>query len=465
MSWTRGLLALLAVCVLLVTGSVSCGTHGAQERKDGRSVAPVGKVLDDTDHEGRHYREVDKENAPDVGIEVQPATDDCWTVRLTVQNFTFSPAATKAKAVSGRGVAVLFVDDRPVTTLRTPSYRLPSAYVPQGTHKVTARLYADDGTVWAVDGTPVESTADVTASKPESTGSGGSGARSMEGGASELRPTGSAGDTLEAQPIARVGGGGVSYQRVVVGGGVAGSRGVLGAGGGVAGSGGVVGAGCGVAGSRVGMGAGGRASEPPLTTRIRAASDVPAAAGTAAGAPDAQAVAGTGGGLLALRVGATSLAVSSGAGVVLDGRAVAGIGLPGSRVGARTVAAGSSLAVSSGAGVVLDVQAVAGASLPGAWVGIRTAAAGPSLMTSPSTGVAADVQPLAGKGLSGAWVGIRTVAAGSSLTASSGAGVAADVQAVAGKGLSGSQVGARTAAVEPSLTAGIGVGARPGGGR
>ncbi|MGW0422654.1 hypothetical protein [Streptomyces sp. NPDC003015] len=360
MSWTRGLLALLAVCVLLVTGSVSCGTHGAQERKDGRSVSPVGKVLDDTDHEGRHYREVDPENAPDVGIEVQPATDDCWTVRLTVDNFTFSPAATKAKAVSGHGVAVLLVDDRPVTTLRTPSYRLASAYVPQGTHKVTARLYADDGTVWAVDGTPVESTADVTASKPEATGSGGSGARSMGSGASELWPTGSAGDALEAQPIERVGVGGVSYPRAAVGGGGAGSRGVPGAGGGgagsrgvpgagggVAGSRGVLGAGGGVAGSRVDVGVSGRASEPPLTTRIRAASDVPPAAGTAAGAPNAQAVSGTGGGLLALRVGATAPAASSGVGVVLDGQAVAGAGLSGSWVGIRTAAAGSSLTAST----------------------------------------------------------------------------------------------------------------------
>jgi hypothetical protein len=164
MSWTRGLLALLAVCVLLVTGSVSCGADGARKHKDGQSVSPVGKVLGDTDHEGRHYREVDQENAPDVGIVVQPDTADGWSVRLTVQNFTFSPATTKAKAVSGRGFAVLFVDDRPVATLRTPSCRLPAAYVPQGTHKVTARLYADDGTVWAVDGTPVESTADVPAS-------------------------------------------------------------------------------------------------------------------------------------------------------------------------------------------------------------------------------------------------------------------------------------------------------------
>ncbi|MFF7951280.1 SPRY domain-containing protein [Streptomyces griseorubiginosus] len=180
MSWTRGLLAALAVCVVLVTGSVSCGASGEQGQGDGQSVSPVGKVLGDTDGEGRHYREVDKKNAPEVGIEVQPATDDCWSVRLTVENFAFSPDGTEAEAVSGRGVAVLLVDDRPVTTLRTPTYRLAAAYVPQGTHKVTARLYADDGTVWAVDGDPVESTADVTASEPQTSTSPAAGTPGTE---------------------------------------------------------------------------------------------------------------------------------------------------------------------------------------------------------------------------------------------------------------------------------------------
>ena len=210
MSWTRGLIALLAVCVVLMTGSVSCGASGAQERKDGQSVSPVGKVLDDTDEEGRHYREVDKDNAPDVGIEVQPNTDDSWSVRLTVENFTFSPAGTRAKAVSGRGVAVVFVDDRPVTTLRAPSCRLAAAYVPQGTHKVTARLYADDGTVWAVDGDPVESTADVTASKPRPTGNGASSpqaGRGTDGGSESGAGTSAGGGASGSRPIMSMAGG------------------------------------------------------------------------------------------------------------------------------------------------------------------------------------------------------------------------------------------------------------------
>lgn len=165
MSWTRGLPAALAVCVLLLTGSAGCGSGDAHEGKHGQSASPVGKVLDDTDQEGRHYREVQKQDAPEVGIEVQPDADNAWDVRLTVRNFRFSAKGAKPRAVAGRGVAYIFVDDRLVTRLRGLNCRLPAHLVPRGTHHVTARLYADDGTVWAVKSEPVESTADITASE------------------------------------------------------------------------------------------------------------------------------------------------------------------------------------------------------------------------------------------------------------------------------------------------------------
>ncbi|KOU57868.1 hypothetical protein ADK57_37410 [Streptomyces sp. MMG1533] len=180
MAWTRALLAALAVCVLLLTGSAGCGTGGADEQKNGGDApSPVGEVLNDTDGEGRHYREVDDKEAPDVGIEVQPDTDDSWRVRLALQDFRFSPAGAK-EAVAGRGIVRLFVDGHLVARLRTPEYRLSARYVPHGTHHVTARLYADDGTVWAVDGEPVESTADITASG--SSGPSGSSAPSALSG-------------------------------------------------------------------------------------------------------------------------------------------------------------------------------------------------------------------------------------------------------------------------------------------
>lgn len=177
MPWTRTLLAASAVCVLLLTGSTACGSGEARDPGDGGvSPSPVGKVLDDTDDDGRHYREVGKDEAPGVAIEVQPDPDgdgSGWDVRLTLHAFRFSPVGAEARAVAGRGLAYLFVDGRLVTRLRALDHRLPADLVPRGTHQVTVRLYADDGTVWAVDGDPVESTADVTASEAETdTGTG-----------------------------------------------------------------------------------------------------------------------------------------------------------------------------------------------------------------------------------------------------------------------------------------------------
>ncbi|MFC0494478.1 hypothetical protein ACFFKE_05860 [Streptomyces mutabilis] len=169
MSWTRGVLAVLAVCVLLLTGSAGCGSSDTGDAEARDSVTPVGRLLDVTDEEGRRYREVDAEDAPEVGIEVQPAGDDSWDVRLTVRDFRFSPAGTEARAVAGRGLAHLFLDGDLITRLRGPYHRLDAALVPRGTHQLTVRLYADDGTGWAVDGKPVESTADITASDAEPT--------------------------------------------------------------------------------------------------------------------------------------------------------------------------------------------------------------------------------------------------------------------------------------------------------
>lgn len=144
--------------------------RGGEEPEAGDSATPVGKLVEDTDEEGRRYREVDAELAPEVGVEVQPEADDSWDVRLTVRDFRFSPEGTQAKAVAGRGVARLFLDGDLLTLLRGPRYRLPAGLVPRGTHQLTVRLYADDDTVWAVDGEPVESTADITASDAEPTG-------------------------------------------------------------------------------------------------------------------------------------------------------------------------------------------------------------------------------------------------------------------------------------------------------
>ncbi|MEU9478328.1 hypothetical protein [Streptomyces sp. NPDC048191] len=164
-SWTRRTLAALAAGVLLPLGAAACATGHAQGGTV--SPSPVGKVLDDTDGTGRHLREVDKKGAPEVGVEVTPDSGGGWDVRLTFRHFRCSAPGAGPKAVTGRGLVYLFVDGRRITGLRSHGYHLPDGLVRHGTHHVTARLYADDGTVWAVHGKPVQSTADITVSGEE----------------------------------------------------------------------------------------------------------------------------------------------------------------------------------------------------------------------------------------------------------------------------------------------------------
>ncbi|MFJ4524029.1 hypothetical protein ACIP4Y_24315 [Streptomyces sp. NPDC088810] len=168
MSWTkrkRGPLAALAVCVLLPFGAAACTAgeaHGGTV-----SPSPVGKVLDETDDTGRNLREVPTKNAPRVGIEVTPDPAGGWDVRLAFRHFRCSAPGARPAAVTGHGFARLFVDGRGIARLHGPAYHVAAGVVPHGTHAVTARLYADDGTVWAVHGKPVESTADITVSDAE----------------------------------------------------------------------------------------------------------------------------------------------------------------------------------------------------------------------------------------------------------------------------------------------------------
>ncbi|MFI8189046.1 hypothetical protein ACIF8T_09655 [Streptomyces sp. NPDC085946] len=166
MSWTRSRTAALAACVLLLGGVTGCGAGGAREQGEGPPASPSGGPLRDADARDRPHREVDEEDAPRVRVEVQPGAGGAWDVRLSVRAFRFSPAGAAPRAVAGRGLARLYLDGRPVAELRAPAYRLPARLVPRGTHQVTARLYADDGTAWAVDGEPVQSTADITVSGP-----------------------------------------------------------------------------------------------------------------------------------------------------------------------------------------------------------------------------------------------------------------------------------------------------------
>ncbi|MEB8339907.1 hypothetical protein [Streptomyces endophyticus] len=148
----------LLTCALLA-GVVGCGGDGGGPRN-------AGEVLSRTDGAGHHYRRVPKEGAPEIGLIVKPETGPAggWEVRIWIRRFRLSPQGTPARAIKGHGYARLYLDGRSLARLRAVDYRLPGTRLHRGTHHLTARLYADDHTVWAVADKPVQATADLTAS-------------------------------------------------------------------------------------------------------------------------------------------------------------------------------------------------------------------------------------------------------------------------------------------------------------
>ncbi|WP_394811254.1 hypothetical protein [Streptomyces xanthii] len=176
----RGRLARAVVVAVLTVGvAAGCGGRPTTHHKPGtghqEASGSAGRLLDRADESGHRYRQVDADGAPSVDLEVRPDSADGWNVRLDVSDFRFTPDSVGGGALPGRGHAHLYLDDHKIARVYGEWYHLPESAVPKGTHRLTARLYADDHTVWAVDGEPIESTADVTSSGREDGHAGGHG--------------------------------------------------------------------------------------------------------------------------------------------------------------------------------------------------------------------------------------------------------------------------------------------------
>lgn len=166
--------------VLLIgalAGTLGCsGAAGATGTPSSGATGPAaaGRLIDARDADGRQYREVPERQAPEADLVVSPDPRSGWDLHLTLHRFRLTPAQQGARtAVAGRGRVELSLDGRRLAVLHAPRYHLPAHLLSRGTHQLTARLYADDGTVWAVHGEPVESTAALTASEPTAGTSGG----------------------------------------------------------------------------------------------------------------------------------------------------------------------------------------------------------------------------------------------------------------------------------------------------
>ncbi|HEY9374174.1 hypothetical protein [Streptomyces sp.] len=137
--------------------AAGCGGRATTHHKPGTShqeaVGGTGTLLPAQDGTGRRLREVPAADAPAVRAEARPDSEGGWNLRVDVTRFRFTPESAGGAAVPGRGHAHLLVDGKETARLYGPW-----AYVPPGARTLTVRLHADDHTVWAVAGRPVEAT-------------------------------------------------------------------------------------------------------------------------------------------------------------------------------------------------------------------------------------------------------------------------------------------------------------------
>ncbi|MFD3660547.1 hypothetical protein ACFWVF_08075 [Streptomyces sp. NPDC058659] len=168
MTHPRGAATPLLSLALVLAAAVSlagCGDRPTTHHNPGTSheeaTGSSGTLLPARDEAGHRLREVPAATAPTVRIETRPDTEGGWNVHLTVERFRFTPDSTGGAALPGRGHARLLADGKETA-------RLYGAwgYVPPGIRTLTVRLHADDHTVWAVAGAPVQATVRLDGAAP-----------------------------------------------------------------------------------------------------------------------------------------------------------------------------------------------------------------------------------------------------------------------------------------------------------
>ncbi|MGW6568998.1 hypothetical protein [Streptomyces sp. NPDC054975] len=164
----RRVAALAAVLLAVALAVEGCGGRPTTHHKPGTShqeaTGGSGTLLTATDGSGHRLREVPARGAPSVRAEARPDTEGGWNIHLTVERFRFTPESVGGGAIPGRGHARLLVDGKEAGRAYGPWH-----HVPPGARSVTVRLHADDHTVWAVAGKPVETTVPLGTTGPATT--------------------------------------------------------------------------------------------------------------------------------------------------------------------------------------------------------------------------------------------------------------------------------------------------------
>ncbi|MET9345742.1 hypothetical protein [Streptomyces termitum] len=154
--------AVAALAAVLLLALAGCGGRATTHHKPGtgheQATGGNGTLLAARDESGHRLRELPAAEAPAVRAEVRPDTEGGWNVHLALERFRLTPESTGGAALAGRGHARLLVDGRETARAYGTWF-----HVPAGARTLTVRLYADDHTVWATAGAPVQTTVPLTA--------------------------------------------------------------------------------------------------------------------------------------------------------------------------------------------------------------------------------------------------------------------------------------------------------------
>ncbi|MGW1011754.1 hypothetical protein ACWD4X_17210 [Streptomyces termitum] len=154
--------AVAALAAVLLLALAGCGGRATTHHKPGtgheQATGGNGTLLAARDESGHRLRELPAAEAPAVRAEVRPDTEGGWNVHLALERFRLTPESTGGAALAGRGHARLLVDGRETARAYGTWF-----HVPAGARTLTVRLYADDHTVWATGGAPVQTTVPLTA--------------------------------------------------------------------------------------------------------------------------------------------------------------------------------------------------------------------------------------------------------------------------------------------------------------
>lgn len=99
--------------------------------------------------------EVDKDRPiPTLAIQISPDPVSGWNLSLTTTHYTFRPDLVNQPPVPNVGHAHIYVNGEKINRLYGNYYHLPELL--PGEYEVSVTLNANDHSVWALNGKPIE---------------------------------------------------------------------------------------------------------------------------------------------------------------------------------------------------------------------------------------------------------------------------------------------------------------------